>query len=229
MDQSLKDNSLESKIDLNSGSLVLRAQKLTVAVYKITQYIPDQEPIRWQLRDLANQALLDLASVSAGSYLLYQSASKASGLISGLCHLCEVARSAGGFSEMNFSILRDEYFSLKNELEGGLKIELPSFKKSEIFQAEQQNLPIISQGHLKDKINPDKGQISQSNLSAKFQARREAIIKFLRRRGSSEVAEIVKALPGIGEKTIQRNLKELIGAGKVRRFGERRWSRYSLA
>ena len=233
MDKSIKDNNLESKMVLDSRLIALKAQKLTVAVYKITQYISDKEPLKWQLREMANQALLELAAVAPGSFLLYQNSPKASVLIFGLCQLCEVAKSAGGFSEMNFSILRDEYFSLKNELETGLKIELPSFKSNvlsgQISEADQQNLPIISQGHLKDKINPDKGQTRQSNLLVKFQARREAIIKFLRRRGSSEVAEIVKALPGIGEKTIQRNLKELIEAGKVRRFGQRRWSRYSLA
>lgn len=234
MDQNLKDikdNNLEAEIGLNQATLVLRAQKLTVAVYKITQYISDQEPIKWQLRDVANQVLLNLASVNARSYLLYQNTPKANFLISGLCHLCEVAKSAGGFSQMNFSILKDEYLLLKSQLEGEFET-ITGFKKNEFVPkipetSENLRLEPFPQGHLKDKnsslaLGPDKG------YGNKGQGRKEAIIKLLRRRGESEIKDINKALPEIGEKTIQRDLRELVETGKIKRLGQRRWSRYSL-
>ena len=76
----------------------------------------------------------------------------------------------------------------------------------------------------KDNLKDNKGHYRLD----KGHGRKESVIKFLRRRGESVIKDITKALPEIGEKTIQRDLRELVEEGKIKRFGQRRWSRYSL-
>jgi len=58
--------------------------------------------------------------------------------------------------------------------------------------------------------------------------RQEAILTFLKKTGPSSIALIAKVVPGCAEKTVQRELNRLIGQAKVKRGGERRWSKYSI-
>ena len=40
------------------------------------------------------------------------------------------------------------------------------------------------------------------------------------------IKDIALHIPGVSEKTVQRDLQALVSAGVLKRKGERRWSRY---
>lgn len=70
---------------------------------------------------------------------------------------------------------------------------------------------------------------SGTNLNpAPAYERRESILKILKEKPDATIKDILKNLPGLGEKTLQRELVSFIAAGLVKKTGERRWSRYSL-
>lgn len=77
----------------------------------------------------------------------------------------------------------------------------------------------VNKGHIKD-IKPSHSAIKD---------RREAVMSVLQDKGSVSIKDISTLIRGVSEKTIQRELLALIGAGIVRKKGERRWSTYSLA
>ena len=61
------------------------------------------------------------------------------------------------------------------------------------------------------------------------QNRQVRIIGLLSRLGTVSMTDITGEFPGVSDKTIQRDLKNLIKTEKVVREGERRWSTYRLA
>jgi predicted HTH transcriptional regulator len=60
-------------------------------------------------------------------------------------------------------------------------------------------------------------------------ARRNSISSIVRAGGEMSIRDIAAQLPGYGEKTIQRELNSLIADGSIKRTGQKRWSRYSIA
>ena len=59
--------------------------------------------------------------------------------------------------------------------------------------------------------------------------RAERIKTVLEAAGDASIKDISEVITDVSEKTIQRELNSLIEKGEVKREGERRWSRYSLA
>lgn len=60
-------------------------------------------------------------------------------------------------------------------------------------------------------------------------SRRDAILSVLRSKGNASIKDISDVVLDCSEKTIQRELTDMINKGQVVREGERRWSRYRLA
>jgi predicted HTH transcriptional regulator len=58
--------------------------------------------------------------------------------------------------------------------------------------------------------------------------RQESIISLLKKRHQLGIKEFAVNIKGCSEKTIQRELTELVAKGVLKREGERRWSVYSL-
>ena len=59
--------------------------------------------------------------------------------------------------------------------------------------------------------------------------RKNTILDFIKGQNDVSIKDIVPNIIGCSEKTIQRELIQLINDGKIRKIGERRWSKYSLA
>lgn len=59
--------------------------------------------------------------------------------------------------------------------------------------------------------------------------RRDSIMRTIRSKGQVTIKDISENIKGISEKTIQRDLQELIQHGVLIREGEKRWAVYKLA
>ena len=59
--------------------------------------------------------------------------------------------------------------------------------------------------------------------------RRDAIMRTIRSKGQVTIKDISEHITGVSEKTIQRDLQELIQHGVLIREGEKRWAVYKLA
>jgi len=234
----------------------LKSEKIASALYIITNFISDEEPLKWQLRrqvlnlvDLANNLLKDKNGFLG---LTYQE--KITEKINDLVVLLGIAEVGGAVSKMNLSILREECLALANEI--AAKINENNLKSS-LFEAKIAALPIpipMEREHdslssrkdesnlalsskkalqtvsrfkgLKDIANELHGLNHQDN---KKLLRRERIINFLRHKDWISIAEIATALSDCGVKTVQRELLGMVEQGVLRKQGERRWSRYMLA
>ncbi len=68
---------------------------------------------------------------------------------------------------------------------------------------------------------------SVSDASTK-DARHQKIAEIIHLLGEVTIRDIATRIMGISEKTLQRDIQEMIDEGKVTRMGERRWSKYRM-
>ncbi len=73
-----------------------------------------------------------------------------------------------------------------------------------------------------------KGQYKGQETPAKG-SRRDAILSVLGTKGPSYIKDISLVVREVSEKTIQRELAQLVAEGQVVRSGERRWTTYALS
>src|SRR3989344_5220070 len=99
-DKELKDSQLTDIVSL-------RVQKLASALYLVSGFINDPDPLKWRLRELSLNAL---SATKSGQFDL------ALAHIRQLISLLDVALTVPGVSQMNFSILRQEYEVISQEL-----------------------------------------------------------------------------------------------------------------
>ena len=198
----IKDNQQSSELkDIRDK----KTERITSALYLVTNFLSDNDPIKWQIREKALNILL--IGDEALSY------------ITDLLKLIDVALYDRHSSPMNLSILREEYLRLvdliKREsadletLVGPRSGATPSF-----------GTPLA--GRKDEKFSQKNKKISASKTD-----RQATVLNFLTTGVWSSIREIAKNLPNFSGKTVQRELNALVAAGLVKKTGERRWSRYT--
>ena len=195
-------------------SLINKVKRLSIALYRLTDYFDTDEPMR--------------ASIRARTIVLMDSAIALKDIkrpINELLSYTDVLLYSGLLSETNIRILKDELMSLMNQVEtlnvgeaspffgiGDLMLDEPKLQKSQVSGFIRQDTAFL-------QTEPD----SQKDK------RQSAIIDFIKKNGGANVRDLMAVVKGCSEKTIQRELALLIARGTLKREGERRWSKYLLA
>ena len=202
-DMNIKDNISEKDIKDK------KTEKLTSAVYLVTNFLSDNDPIKWKLRERS----LDIwISFLRDNFNLSH--------IDELLSLIDVAVFDRHASPMNFSFLRQEYLSLKNWLRDQPTDLLPA-------------LPSLSS--LPNPASPSANTSFSPKIKPKTHTyknkndRRSVILEHLKAGAWLSIKDIAKNLPSFSSKTVQRELNSLASAGLIQKTGERRWSRYTRA
>ena len=158
--------------------------------------------------------------------------------------LLDISFASGLISEMNVSILKNEFKSfvdsisnlirsidLKNS--GFVRDVLSSRNEIALVSDSSKTLENINNGPTMINRRTEETTPSFLKDNNKRQSRRgvrtESIIDFVRTHPGVSIKDITPNIKGCGEKTIQRELVELIREGKIRKTGDRRWSKYSIA
>jgi hypothetical protein len=179
--------------------------------------------------------------------------------------LLELAFISGLLSEMNFTILKREYASLRDAIE--IKkashesrtdsILGETFFGSTFHATEPAQRDISSKGQNNSSMSftmsnknqnvreEEKKPLQQKTTSfvsrilpkvsvhnsanIDREARRTRIIKLVKDNREVMVKDITIHFPDLSEKTLQRELLALVETGVLKKTGERRWSRYSIA
>lgn len=215
--------------------IINKTQKIVSALYLITDLIKDSEALKWEIREegisfVSNAHLL--GSTLPGekdqtSSLLTLSSNK-------IISFLNIALVSNLISKMNATIMIHELESLrdfihKNNQEIHLpgyilsdsffKMDTPEFSKNQNFS----KVPNELRTHGNSFINKDKIDVKDKKNS-----RQEAIIGLLKKDSNLTIKDFTRVITDCSEKTIQRELIELVQKGLVRKQGERRWSTYSL-
>lgn len=98
-------------------SLAKKCERIATALYLVTNFLSDTEPLKARLRTLGLELVRDASSVRYGTMLEIQSFNVLHATIAETLSLLELAFIAGLVSEMNFSILRREYLAIRDASE----------------------------------------------------------------------------------------------------------------
>lgn len=198
----------------------VKFEKIASALYLVTSFFADLEPLKWRIRSYS----ADLVSPNVKDKFTII------GEIGSLMHL---ARNAGLVSDSNHKIISDELAKIRLNLEKPLEsmfssIDVPQEKKALITEeivrqkdnlTERRELPKPAARELKEF----------GAVSVKKTSRQSVIIGLLKRKKEIMIKDVSPLIDGCSEKTIQRELLAMVASGILKKTGEKRWSRYSLA
>lgn len=256
----LNDNNLK-----DSSFLASKSQRLAKAVYLVSSFISDNDPIKRKLREQSLSLLEDSRNFVPKNFVQDNSQASANSLylerladqLQLLFSCLDLAMVGGFISEMNFSILRQEINALLESAKAlndpkalhkfisqpTLSTDLNFDQSRSQFSLKDKNL--YSQSVL-DRVEPANSRskcksleaglpghnnsLKSSPIKAQNKAdRKKNILDFVTGRGWTSIKDITSVVTDCSEKTIQRELALLVEKGRLKKQGERRWSRYMLA
>lgn len=154
-----------------------------------------------------------------------------------LSSVLSIARTGGLLSVMNADLIAREAQLLLQEVAGYeeprlfleeaptlAELSRSSTKSSGAALRHEQNSKARG-GEVTIRATQDKGHISDTPIRG---SRKDAILSVLSTKGPSYIKDISLVIRDVSEKTIQRELANLVSAGEVVRTGERRWTTYAL-
>lgn len=221
-----------------------KTEKLASAVYMITNLFSENEPMKWTLRRKVSDLLSfivgykDIKDSNLNDYS-YSVRTKVLEVVS----MLEVSFRAGLLSQMNYSIIKQEFSNLADVF-----VVQNTQNKSTNFDSISKNffdvvdnrhrIPTMTltsthnSVHQEEVFNVDvsiKDKVSTNeNVVVKRTNRQNIIIGLLKKKKELTIKDIALVIKDCSEKTIQRELIAFIDSGVLKRTGERRWSKYSL-
>src|SRR3989338_8548566 len=222
-----------------------KTEKLASAMYMVTNLFSDNESIKWTFRKKTTELLSfiltykDTSELSQNDFV-YTARTKVLELVSFL----EIAFRAGLLSQMNFSILKQEFSNLVNIFSNqGIVSKNPFHENISktffgISQSDQSvretnsdkiyathgpdyTIQKMSLSDVKDKsFDANKNNLKRSN-------RQNIILGLLKKKKDLNIKDMALIIKDCSEKTIQRELNSFISLGIIKRAGVRRWSKYS--
>ena len=232
-----------------------KAEKITAALYLVSGLLKDTEPMKWELREkavtmISSAIALNSIEPSDKNGILQSLFSVSLETLT----LLNISSLAGLISDMNHTILKIEIESIVSLLkekvledtERAGYILSDSFFRTD-FKMEARGDTVegtAPQGQL--NLNTTRGHINKGHsevasagatkiekkekiaIKDKKNDRKTVITNLLQKQSNLTIKDFVKVIHGCSEKTIQRELLELVENGVIKKEGERRWSTYSL-
>jgi hypothetical protein len=227
----------------NFFNIYTKSYRLAAAVFMISDIIDRSEELRTKIRSLS------LKLVSSTVNLKDINSSDAKKLIIDieknsleLMSMLDIACISNLISKMNASILKEEFQAFILEL-GKFTENFENSKNISIKDLFAESL-VLSASNTHEKTNIsnnvsfDIHKNEQKNIAVKGikngngyrrkDLRKNTILDFVKGHNNVSIKDIAANITGCSEKTIQRELILLIDESKIRKTGERRWSKYSI-
>lgn len=211
--------------------VVQKTEKLASALYIVTGFIPQDDPLRGRLRTCA----IEMVSCSVNPPPGFQDIAHHDRFTSRCMEVMTIlglAEKAGMVSPMNAKILCDEYGSLASFVRAHSdKVFVPEGLGEESTKTSMKApLPYKTQskGHKESDIK-DTDTNKDSKVSDKKSDRKSKILELFNLKDKITIADAIEAVPDCSDKTVQRELIDLVQEGVLIKEGERRWSTYRRA
>jgi hypothetical protein len=220
--------------------------RITSALYRVTDLLDDDEPLKNTLRTHA-LSIFDLVTrvenaresnrrLYAIEQVLYD--------ISVIKNTLILAGQGGYISRINFTILLSEYKRIEESISvlrepilkattGAEQYDISDNILKDIKDRQKNNVNILFNTEVNNKNNDElKSSLrkSERSISSTISERQIRILSLLEGNGSwMSVSEIATHFgSSVSTKTLQRDLNDMLVSGKIVAEGERRWRRYSV-
>lgn len=210
-----------------------KTQKILSALYLITNQLPDEEPIKWNLRKGGGKVLGDII-VFFDTKKEMDLHSVKSGILETIS-LIEIGEVSGLIGAMNSMIIKAEFTTVLNTVSDDLqnRFVIPSnfFEVGEV----PRDVNKYSKGEASgfeslkgQRMSFKTGEKYKGQKDIRLRDRKSEIISILRKKKEVNIKDVKDIISDCSEKTIQRDLLSLVAEGVLKKVGERRWSRYQI-
>ncbi len=193
--------------------------QLTNKLYRLTLLFPKKEPLRYKMREIANEILADI--VAEKENLHRGKKPTIVGILPRLETLdsfFEVAKAQNWVKAEEILNLQQEYSKVKQEYSKGKeKIHLVRSREREIPPEPTSSL-------LTSDVNRDVNRQPQASLND----RHRTILDFLKENGQAQVGHLTKVLSQVTKRTLRRDFKDLLNQGLIERMGDKNETYYRL-
>jgi hypothetical protein len=217
--------------DIRRIFIYKKTERLAKAIHLITPAFNESASLRNRI-DAVAIALVDAAILPPAG-----ARTALSRELLALSSILSIARTGGLLSPMNTDLILHEAHMLLQEVasyeEPRLFLEeaptLSDLAKRTTKKEKHEHPSTTSSPRLKiATLQKGKGSATVKDTSG-IKDRTDAILAVLRTKERASIKDISTVIRNVSEKTIQRELTNLILEGRVFKEGERRWSTYSLA
>jgi hypothetical protein len=207
----------------------LKAERLSHVLWVLTQHASLKQ--REALAMLADESSLipkTILGVAGGE----QEVRYVLGNIFSILFSIRILHTQGAISRETARVLIEEYEALAEKLDAGERVSpfvspedfmIPPFGEEPTAPHAVSELPDLALDAAPIKDKTSKGHKVQTKGQ---QDRSLQILNFVFQNKGVTVKDIAAVVRGCSEKTIQRELNELIRLGRIQKVGERRWSMY---
>lgn len=227
---------MTQEINKNCNYIHDRAQKITEALYRVTEFFPREEPLKWLLRKRALSIFNTTIKINGSSpHERIHFIDEASVAIPKMIKVLELASVGSFISQANFEVLKREYGTLCDFISSKREEFLPEpmllntssiGHKSighDMSDRQEQEITAEQPEEKNKKDNNNNNTNGEGNLE-----RKHKIVDFIGKRGWVSVGEVADEVfnGSISSKTVQRDLTALTKQGVVQKEGNKRWRRY---
>lgn len=204
--------------------------ELTNKVYRLSVLFPKKEPLRYKIREIADNVLsnyisLDAFNDSTPGFIRVSQAGEKKNLIFLLKKDLEilkgyfnVAKWQNWVSYFDILEIEEKYDSIYIKFTD----EIERYKKPEEEIVLIPDLPKISE------VLPIAETFVESKKKSSLDDRKEKIIEILGQKEKVQVWEVNEIFPDVSKRTIRRDFVELLKQGLIERIGERSETFYKL-
>jgi hypothetical protein len=210
-----------------------RAERISAALHLVTNHVPEEEPLRSIIRNKGLELLSVILELRSG--FRGPASEKGQSVLVAIRELISLTRLlavSGYISVQNANAIAEAL----DELGSLMVVSQRSALAEQLTISHDQLIPPTIQGGFSrlDRAHPiprsPRRPLSagEQSVAGSANQRSERIMDILKLGGMLGIRDIAANLPQYSEKMVQRELAELVTAGKVRKVGAKRWSRYQL-
>ncbi len=228
---------------MSDGNIV----ELTNKIYKITLLFPKKEPLRYKIREAADEVLKSLAvwevcakgspvgffpaDVSIKEKVVFELEKN----FNILKKYFEVAKWQNWLGYFEILEIEEKYDKIKRDFEREsalLNSQTEILKTRSVFEWQEKETACDIKEQVQQRDNANQKQdivvLKEEAENNELDSRKEKILDFLKEKGRVQVWEIKEILPDISKRTLRRDFDKLLKLKIVERIGERNETFYRL-
>jgi hypothetical protein len=195
-----------------------KTEKIVSAIYLVTSLIKDNEPLKWELRELS-MSLISLITTLNGSEPIDRNAIFQNYFSTSIqiIEFIKISNNSRLMSEMNCSVLIKEIESLLDFMRDQSKVASDTagyILSDTFFQTDHANvaprIPFRNNLNQNNAINVRLEKDIQRHIKDKKNSRRDSILNILSKNSDLTIKDFAKVIIDCSEKTIQRELLVLV-------------------
>jgi len=213
-----------------------RVLEITNELYRLTLLFPKKEPLRFKMRELADEILANFITYfnPASNPLISPGLVESSyNLFEVLDSFFEVVKAQNWIKPADILKIQEEYKNIRQEMEKSKQPVKQKQEKKEITETEPSIIQLtegISSPSLpKIPSLPDISDLEEMEESkAEVTGRQKIILEILKQKEGVQVWEVKDVFPDISKRTLRRDFRQLLKDGLVERKGDKNTTFYQL-